>query len=150
MKLSTLTKKRQMLWIKEIQKRVGKCIKFGKSSRLPYKYSVLLPCVCYILGILPNHSSGITSAMLGSMKGIKMSGLTQKMTELIGNLRIKEVQVAKKFRLLNVYGATLGIFPIRILYSTSFGLLLMLKRICTCNNFASRHICNLHDCRFQG
>jgi hypothetical protein len=46
--------------------------------------------------------------MLGSMKGIKMSGLTQKMSELIGNLRVKEVQAAKMFRHLNVYGAILG------------------------------------------
>jgi ATP-binding cassette, subfamily C (CFTR/MRP), member 1 len=53
---------------------------------------------------------GVTSTMLGSMKGIKMSGLTQKLSQLIGNLRVKEAKSAKKLRLLNVYGATLGMF----------------------------------------
>lgn len=106
-KLSTFTKKRQVLWVKEIQKRVGKYTTLNRLEILFYslthtlshysKYSILLINV-----------SGVTSTMLGSMKGIKMSGLSQKLSELIENLRIKEVQVAKKFRLLNVYGATLG------------------------------------------
>jgi len=44
------------------------------------------------------------------MKGIKISGLTQKLSQVISNLRVKEVKSAKKLRLLNVYGATLGMF----------------------------------------
>lgn len=41
---------------------------------------------------------GVTSTMLSSMKGVKMSGLTIKLTTMIQGLRIDEVKSAGKFR----------------------------------------------------
>ncbi|KAI9736588.1 MAG: hypothetical protein M1818_006099 [Claussenomyces sp. TS43310] len=57
---------------------------------------------------------GITSNMLGSMKGIKMTGLTQKMSDSIVGLRETEIKDAEPFRLLNAGSATLGSVPLMI------------------------------------
>lgn len=49
-----------------------------------------------------------TSAMLGAMKGIKMSGLKQTLFDNLQNLRIEELNISKKFRKLLIWNMTFG------------------------------------------
>lgn len=51
-----------------------------------------------------------TTAMLGSMKGIKMCGLTDILRTNIHKLRIEELQISKKFRRLLVWNLAFGIW----------------------------------------
>jgi len=44
--------------------------------------------------------------MLGAMKGVKMSGLSNAIFELIQTLRVNEIKSAAKFRSLLVWNAT--------------------------------------------
>jgi ATP-binding cassette subfamily C (CFTR/MRP) protein 1 len=46
--------------------------------------------------------------MLSSMKGVKMAGLTQKLTEIIQNLRFAEVMSGHKFRMMTVWNLIFG------------------------------------------
>jgi len=46
--------------------------------------------------------------MLSSMKGVKIAGLTENLTEIIQNLRIAEVKSAYKFRMMTVWNLTFG------------------------------------------
>jgi hypothetical protein len=41
-----------------------------------------------------------TTAMLSSMKGVKMCGLTEVLRDDLQNLRIEELEISKKFRKL--------------------------------------------------
>jgi ATP-binding cassette, subfamily C (CFTR/MRP), member 1 len=52
-----------------------------------------------------------TASMLSSMKGIKMSGLTQTLSTVIQNLRVEEIKFASKFRTLQIALITLGKYP---------------------------------------
>ncbi|KAF8849622.1 putative multidrug resistance protein MDR [Acephala macrosclerotiorum] len=52
-----------------------------------------------------------TSSMLAQIKGLKMMGLTDYMSELIQNLRVAELECSKKFRM----------FIVRIILITNFG-----------------------------
>jgi ABC-type multidrug transport system fused ATPase/permease subunit len=45
--------------------------------------------------------------MLGSMKGVKMSGLTGKLSSIITNLRLAEIASARLYRMMLVYVVTL-------------------------------------------
>ena len=45
--------------------------------------------------------------MLDSMKGVKITGLTEWLTDTIQALRVKELKSSKKFRELLVGGVTL-------------------------------------------
>ena len=49
-----------------------------------------------------------TSAMLGSMKGVKMCGLKQTLLTNLHNLRIEELNVSKKFRKLLIWNMGFG------------------------------------------
>lgn len=53
----------------------------------------------------------VTSTMLSSMKGVKMAGLTAKLTTLIQSLRIDEVKSASKFRTVLTAAVTAGWTP---------------------------------------
>ena len=44
-----------------------------------------------------------TSAMLNSMKGVKMGGLTEVLREDLQRLRIDELNISKKFRKLLIW-----------------------------------------------
>jgi hypothetical protein len=44
----------------------------------------------------------MTSSMLAQIKGLKMMGLTDYMSELIQNLRVAELECSKKFRMFIV------------------------------------------------
>jgi len=46
--------------------------------------------------------------MLSSMKGVKMAGLTQRLTEIIQDIRIAEVISGYKFRMMMVYNLIFG------------------------------------------
>jgi ATP-binding cassette subfamily C (CFTR/MRP) protein 1 len=43
---------------------------------------------------------GITSSMLGSMKSVKMMGLSDNLFDTLHNLRIRELNLMKKFRVM--------------------------------------------------
>lgn len=51
-----------------------------------------------------------TTAMLGSMKGVKMCGLTEVLMTNIHNLRIEELSISKKFRRLLVWNLAFGTY----------------------------------------
>ncbi|KAF2257693.1 P-loop containing nucleoside triphosphate hydrolase protein [Lojkania enalia] len=57
---------------------------------------------------------GITSNILGHMKGVKMSGLAHKMTTLVQNLRVDELDHAKKFWTLSAITGGLAYSPIAL------------------------------------
>ena len=42
------------------------------------------------------------------MRGVKMAGLTQKLAEIIQNLRIAEVMSGYKFRMMTVWNLVFG------------------------------------------
>lgn len=44
-----------------------------------------------------------TTTMLSSMKGVKMSGLTDVMSKTVHNLRLEELQISRKFRKLLIW-----------------------------------------------
>ena len=49
-----------------------------------------------------------TAEILGSMKSVKMLGLTEKMTSAIAKLRFHEVELSKSFRKLMAFNIMLG------------------------------------------
>jgi ATP-binding cassette subfamily C (CFTR/MRP) protein 1 len=89
--LSRNAGKKQAVWMKHIQKRVGEFQKFARPSHIQF------------LTFL-----GITSTMLSSMKGVKMAGLTEKLTEIIQNLRLAEIMSGYKFRMMTVWNMAFG------------------------------------------
>ncbi|KAF3102920.1 hypothetical protein TWF706_005048 [Orbilia oligospora] len=68
--------------------------------------------------------TGITSSIMGSLKGIKMLGLSKKLTDLVQKLRIDEVTASKKFRILAVYCSTLAYFPMMLSPVVTFAIYL--------------------------
>jgi ATP-binding cassette subfamily C (CFTR/MRP) protein 1 len=50
----------------------------------------------------------VTSAMLGSMKGVKMCGLTQHLMTKIQDMRLEELAISEKFRKLLIWNMGLG------------------------------------------
>lgn len=53
---------------------------------------------------------GITSSMLGSIKSIKMAGLTDRLSFIIQDLRVEEVNSARPFRMLGALTSSVGTF----------------------------------------
>jgi ATP-binding cassette subfamily C (CFTR/MRP) protein 1 len=51
---------------------------------------------------------GITAEMLGTMKGVKMSGLVDRLSEVIKILREEEIQASQKYRIMLIAVVTLG------------------------------------------
>lgn len=49
-----------------------------------------------------------TTAMLGSMKGVKMTGLTEVLREDLQQLRVRELDISKKFRKLLIWTMGFG------------------------------------------
>ena len=52
---------------------------------------------------------GMVATMLPSMKGVKMLGLTLKLSEMIQALRVMEVRSGNRFRILELRGVEFGI-----------------------------------------
>lgn len=59
-----------------------------------------------------------TTAMLSSMKGVKMSGLTDVLRDDLQQLRIKELDISKKFRKLLIW--TMGFCKLTCLLRSAF------------------------------
>ena len=55
-----------------------------------------------------------TSSMLGSMKNIRLSGLTHGLQSIIANLRLGEIQSSEDSRLLGAYTSTVASFPLML------------------------------------
>jgi ATP-binding cassette subfamily C (CFTR/MRP) protein 1 len=53
---------------------------------------------------------GVASFVLGSIKSIKLTGLTSSMLDLLQSERKKELDLAKKFRWLMVFTTTVGTY----------------------------------------
>jgi ATP-binding cassette, subfamily C (CFTR/MRP), member 1 len=54
---------------------------------------------------------GVTSTMLSSIRGIKMTGLTDKFRLLIRSLRLTEISCVNRFRLLQIWTAVIAFTP---------------------------------------
>ncbi|KAF3939696.1 hypothetical protein ABW19_dt0206417 [Dactylella cylindrospora] len=79
----------------------------GATSGLAKKYLLI-----WMDGL--QKRTGITSSTMGSLKGIKMLGLTRKVAKLVQTLRVDEVTASKKFRVLAAYTSTLAYVPLMI------------------------------------
>ncbi|KAH7145722.1 P-loop containing nucleoside triphosphate hydrolase protein [Dactylonectria estremocensis] len=55
---------------------------------------------------------GITSAMIGHIKSIKMSGLAQKLSDTIANLRVEEIKASKPFRVVGSITSSIAQVPL--------------------------------------
>ncbi|KAH6996315.1 P-loop containing nucleoside triphosphate hydrolase protein [Ilyonectria sp. MPI-CAGE-AT-0026] len=65
---------------------------------------------------------GITSAMIGHIKSIKMSGLAQKLSETIASLRVEEIETAKPFRVVGSITSSMAQVPLLLSPVVAFGL----------------------------
>ncbi|OHE96342.1 hypothetical protein CORC01_08414 [Colletotrichum orchidophilum] len=63
----------------------------------------------------------VTSSVLGSTKGVKLSGFTDKMSQIIQDLRLKEIASAAKFRTMLLVIVTLSYAPGSISPVVTFG-----------------------------
>lgn len=57
---------------------------------------------------------GLTSAVVGQMKGLKMSGLAGPVGRLIQQMRVDELRAGARFRMILSFTATLGVTPLCI------------------------------------
>lgn len=60
-----------------------------------------------------------TAAMLGSMKGVKMTGLTDVLRHDLQQLRVDELEISKKFRKLLIW--TMAFCESRVTYARVVG-----------------------------
>ncbi|KAF6815977.1 hypothetical protein CSOJ01_03246 [Colletotrichum sojae] len=63
----------------------------------------------------------VTSSVLGSTKGVKLSGLSDKMSQIIQGLRLKEIASASRFRTMLLFIVTLSYAPGSISPVVTFG-----------------------------
>ncbi|KAK2037213.1 multidrug resistance-like protein [Colletotrichum somersetense] len=57
---------------------------------------------------------GITSAMIGHIKSIKMSGLTQKLSQTLADLRLAEMKAAAPFRVVGAVTSAIAQVPLML------------------------------------
>ncbi|GKT45639.1 ABC transporter atnG [Colletotrichum spaethianum] len=57
---------------------------------------------------------GITSAMIGHVKSIKMSGLTQKLSQTLADLRLAEMKAATPFRIIGAITSAIAQVPLML------------------------------------
>lgn len=57
-----------------------------------------------------------TTAMVGAMKGIKMSGLKQTLFDNLHKLRRDELEISKKFRRLLIWNMAFGMSLVLLLW----------------------------------
>ncbi|KAF9870342.1 ABC transporter [Colletotrichum karsti] len=65
---------------------------------------------------------GITSAMMGHVKSIKMSGLTQKLSQTISDLRLSEMKAAVPFRVIASISSAVAQIPLMIAPVVTFAM----------------------------
>ena len=76
----------------------------------------------------PNNASyfadqiGITSAMLGHIKSIKMSGLTHKLSATIAELRLQEIKASRPFRVFGAVTSAVAQIPLLISPPVAFAM----------------------------
>ncbi|KAI1841042.1 hypothetical protein JX266_012761 [Neoarthrinium moseri] len=63
-----------------------------------------------------------TSALIGSVKGVKMLGWTGKASEIIQKLRLAEIASARKFRLMLLAVVTVSFIPVALAPVATFGI----------------------------
>jgi ABC-type multidrug transport system fused ATPase/permease subunit len=107
MLVSPLAKKYQIGWLEKTQKRVGKFYNHIQSLEL-----LPLPsfCISYIQTDLT--FTGITSAMIGHIKSIKMSGLSKHLSDTIAALRVQEINASKPFRVVSAVTSSVAQVPL--------------------------------------
>ncbi|KAL3422989.1 hypothetical protein PVAG01_04736 [Phlyctema vagabunda] len=93
---------------------------FGLSSTAGKKQEVWMKAI--------QERIGVTSAMLSSMKGVKMAGLIDKMTSLVQSLRVSEVNSAGRFRKLMVYAVTIAFVPIHLSPAITFAVFTIISQ----------------------
>ncbi|KAK1988940.1 ABC transporter [Colletotrichum cereale] len=57
---------------------------------------------------------GITSAMIGHIKSVKMSGLTQKLSQTLADLRLAEMKAATPFRIIGAITSAIAQVPLML------------------------------------
>ncbi|KXH40319.1 hypothetical protein CNYM01_09093 [Colletotrichum nymphaeae SA-01] len=65
---------------------------------------------------------GITSAMIGHIKSIKMSGLTQKLSQTLADLRLAEMRAATPFRVIGAVTSAVAQVPLMIAPVVAFAM----------------------------
>ncbi|KAK1635152.1 P-loop containing nucleoside triphosphate hydrolase protein [Colletotrichum phormii] len=65
---------------------------------------------------------GITSAMIGHIKSIKMSGLTQKLSRTLADLRLVEMRAATPFRVIGAVTSAVAQVPLMIAPVVAFAM----------------------------
>lgn len=83
--------------------------------------------------------------MLSSMKGVKMAGLTGKLTSIIQGLRLTEVKSAYKFRMILAWTSVMGEMLSFLILYFYFLFFLVIQSDCpslyTCATKPRTHIC---------
>lgn len=80
-----------------------------------------------------------TTAMLNSMRGVKMTGLTDVLREDLQRLRVEELHISKKFRKLLIW--TMGIC--KLLRNQSWRPTLTSRSLLLSTHVAHPHICRV-------
>jgi hypothetical protein len=76
-----------------------------------------------------------TTAMLGSMKGVKMCGLTEILRANLHDLRVQELEISKGFRKLLIFNMGFGKHHARLIWEIFL----------TCFSFPLAHFCSNLD-----
>lgn len=88
-------------------------------------------------------NSATTASTFSAIKGVKMLGLTEKLSKTIQALRLTELQSAKAFRQIKVVTAFFGICSNFDIVRTP-GVTNRIDSVLTQNDFPSHHFCNVH------
>jgi hypothetical protein len=80
-----------------------------------------------------------TTTMLSSMKGVKMSGLTETMSKNVHGLRMEELRISRKFRKLLIWN--MGFSPYH--YQQFLGIVLTLSSIHNTCSSSNSYLCGV-------
>ncbi|TKW50552.1 Canalicular multispecific organic anion transporter 1 [Colletotrichum tanaceti] len=96
--------KYQVIWVEKVQRRIG--VHFPPTV----SDAVLI------------RDKGITSAMIGHIKSIKMSGLTQKLLKTLADLRVDEMKAAIPFRVIGAITSAVAQVPLMLAPVVAFAM----------------------------
>ncbi|UNI21624.1 hypothetical protein JDV02_007600 [Purpureocillium takamizusanense] len=102
--VSPMAKKYRVRWLEKTQKRVGK---YGQNQT--YRNAL-------------TSSQGITSAMIGHIKGIKMLGLAQQLSTTIAALRVEEIKASRPFRVIGSITSAVAQVPLLLAPPVAFAM----------------------------
>ena len=103
--VAPMAKKYRVGWLEKTQKRVGKHSPKGDIS-----------CKTILTRL------GITSAMIGHIKSIKMSGLAQQLSATIAALRVEEIKASRPFRVFGSITSAVAQVPVLIAPPVAFAM----------------------------